>query len=200
MEGELGTNGNMTAVYIFSIIAIFILFLACINFINLATARSVERAREVGIRKTFGSERKALVGQFLIESTVISFISVIVAFGLIALLLPLFNQLSGKSLSILYFVQPLHILSILAFAIVIGLIAGSYPAFVLSSFKPIMVLKGRFKSQKSWFSAPQWTCSFPVCDLCYTYCMHTHGEPANALYARRENWFSQRPYNNGRAN
>ena len=146
MEGELGTNGNMTAVYIFSIIAIFILFLACINFINLATARSVERAREVGIRKTFGSERKALVGQFLIESIVISFISVIVAFGLIALLLPLFNQLSGKSLSILYFVQPLNILFILAFAIVIGLIAGSYPAFVLSSFKPIMVLKGRFKS------------------------------------------------------
>jgi putative ABC transport system permease protein len=148
MEGELGANGNMTAVYIFSIIAIFILFLACINFINLATARSVERAREVGIRKTFGSERKALVGQFLIESTVISFISVIVAFGLIALLLPLFNQLSGKSLSILYFFQPLHILSILIFAVVIGLIAGSYPAFVLSSFKPIMVLKGRFKSQK----------------------------------------------------
>ncbi|HEV8508633.1 MAG TPA: ABC transporter permease [Chitinophagaceae bacterium] len=148
MEGELGANGNMTAVYIFSIIAVFILFLACINFINLATARSVERAREVGIRKTFGSERKALIGQFLIESIVISFISVIVAFGLIALLLPLFNQLSGKSLSLLYFFQPLHVLSILVFAIVIGLIAGSYPAFVLSSFKPIMVLKGRFKSQK----------------------------------------------------
>jgi putative ABC transport system permease protein len=148
MEGELSANGNMTAVYIFSIIAIFILFLACINFINLATARSVERAREVGIRKTFGSERKALVGQFLIESTVISFVSIIVAFGMIALLLPLFNQLSGKSLSILYFVQPLHIIYILAFAVVIGLIAGSYPAFVLSSFKPILVLKGRFKSQK----------------------------------------------------
>jgi len=148
MEGELGANGNMTAVYIFSIIAIFILFLACINFINLATARSVERAREVGIRKTFGSERKALVGQFLIESILISFISVIVAFGMITLLLPLFNQLSGKSLSITYFVQPGHILAILGFAILIGLIAGSYPAFVLSSFKPIMVLKGRFKSQK----------------------------------------------------
>jgi putative ABC transport system permease protein len=148
MEGELGTNGSMTAVYIFSIIAIFILFLACINFINLATARSVERAREVGVRKIFGSERKALVGQFLIESVVISFISVIVAFGLIVLLLPLFNQVSGKSLSILYFVQPLHILSILVFAVIIGMIAGSYPAFVLSSFKPIMVLKGRFKSQK----------------------------------------------------
>ena len=148
MEGELGVNGNITAVYIFSIIAIFILFLACINFINLATARSVERAREVGIRKTFGSERKALIGQFLIESIVISLISVIIAFGMIAFLLPLFNQLSGKSLSIFYFVQPLHILSIVAFAIIIGLIAGCYPAFVLSSFKPIMVLKGRFKSQK----------------------------------------------------
>jgi putative ABC transport system permease protein len=150
MEGELSANGSMTAVYIFSIIAIFILFLACINFINLATARSVERAREVGIRKTFGSERKALVGQFLIESTVISFVSIIVAFGMIALLLPLFNQLSGKSLSILYFVQPLHILSILAFAVVIGLIAGSYPAFVLSSFKADTGIKRKIQVSEIW--------------------------------------------------
>lgn len=148
MEGELGSNGSMTAVYIFSIVAIFILSLACINFINLSTARSVERAREVGIRKTFGSERKALIWQFLIESVMVSFISVLIAFGLIALLLPLFNQVAGKSLSVMYFLQPINILLILSFAIVIGLIAGLYPAFVLSSFKPILVLKGRFKSQK----------------------------------------------------
>src|SRR5215468_9513694 len=98
MEGELGSNGSLKAVYIFSIVAIFILTLACINFINLSTARSVERAREVGIRKTFGSERKALIGQFLLESIVVSFISILAAFGLIAALLPLFNQLSGKLL------------------------------------------------------------------------------------------------------
>lgn len=148
MEGELGANGSIKAVYIFCIIAIFILSLACINFINLSTARSVERAREVGIRKTFGSERKALVWQFLIESVMVSFISVLIAFGLIVLLLPLFNQVSGKSLTVLYFLQPLNVLLIISFAIVIGLIAGLYPAFVLSSFKPILVLKGRFKSQK----------------------------------------------------
>jgi putative ABC transport system permease protein len=148
MEGELRPNGSLKAVYIFSIVAIFILCLACINFINLSTARSMERAREVGIRKTFGSERKALIGQFLLESVVVSFISILVAFGLIALLLPLFNQLSGKSLTVVYFLQPVNILFILAFAIFIGLMAGLYPAFVLSSFKPILVLKGRFKSQK----------------------------------------------------
>jgi putative ABC transport system permease protein len=148
MERELRPNGNLKAVYIFSIVAIFILGLACINFINLSTARSVERAREVGIRKTFGSERKALIGQFLLESVVVSFISVLAAFGLIALLLPLFNQLSGKSLTVVYFLQPVNILLIIAFAIFIGLMAGLYPAFVLSSFKPILVLKGRFKSQK----------------------------------------------------
>jgi putative ABC transport system permease protein len=148
MEGELRPNGSLKAVYIFSVVAIFILALACINFINLSTARSMERAREVGIRKTFGSERKALIGQFLLESVVVSFISILVAFGLIALLLPLFNQLSGKSLTVVYFLQPVNVLLILAFAIFIGLIAGLYPAFVLSSFKPILVLKGRFKSQK----------------------------------------------------
>jgi putative ABC transport system permease protein len=148
MEAELRPNGSIKAVYIFSLVAIFILVLACINFINLSTARSMERAREVGIRKTFGSERKALIGQFLLESVVITFISILIAFGLIALLIPMFNQISGKSLTVLYYLQPLNILFILVFAIVIGLIAGLYPAFVLSSFKPILVLKGRFKSQK----------------------------------------------------
>ena len=148
MEGELGSNGNITAIYIFSIVAIFILCLAGINFVNLSTARSVERAKEVGIRKTFGSERKPLMWQFLLESILISLISVLIAFGLIVLLLPLFNQVSGKSLSILYFFQPLQLLLIFIFAIIIGFIAGLYPAFVLSSFKPILVLKGRFKSQK----------------------------------------------------
>ena len=148
MEAELRPNGSMKAVYIFSIVAIFILILACINFINLSTARSVERAREVGIRKTFGSERKTIIGQFLLESILISFISILAALGLIALMLPLFNQVSGKSLTVAYFFQPTNVLLILAFAIVIGLIAGIYPAFVLSSFKPILVLKGRFKSQK----------------------------------------------------
>jgi putative ABC transport system permease protein len=148
MEAELRPNGSMKAIYIFTVVAIFILALACINFVNLSTARSVERAREVGIRKTFGSERKSLIAQFLLESVFICIVSVVVAFGLIALLLPLFNQLSGKSLTVAFFFEPTNLLLIIAFSVLIGVMAGLYPAFILSSFKPILVLKGRFKSQK----------------------------------------------------
>jgi putative ABC transport system permease protein len=148
LESELSPNGSMRAVYIFSVVAIFILFIACINFVNLSTARSVERAREVGIRKTFGSDRNSLIGQFLMESTMISLLAIIVAFGLIALILPLFNQISGKTLTIGWFLQPMNIVLIVAFTLLVGIAAGLYPAFILSSFKPILVLKGRFKTQK----------------------------------------------------
>jgi putative ABC transport system permease protein len=138
----------MTAVYIFGVVAIFILLLACINFINLSTARSVERAKEVGIRKTFGSDKKSLIGQFLIESVFISVISMLIAFGIIILLIPAFNTISGKDLSVTYFLQAKWILVLITFVLITGLIAGLYPAFVLSSFNPIMVLKGRFKSNR----------------------------------------------------
>ncbi|MBD0332661.1 MAG: ABC transporter permease, partial [Chitinophagaceae bacterium] len=148
LEAELSANGSITSVYIFSVIAVFILFLACINFINLSTARSVERAKEVGIRKTFGSEKKALIVQFLVESVLISLIALILALCLIFLLLPLFNQLSGKSLTLTSFLQPDRLLLLILFAFAVGIVAGLYPAFVLSSFKPMMVLKGRFKSNK----------------------------------------------------
>lgn len=148
LEAEFSANGSMQSVYIFSITAAFILFLACINFINLSTARSVERAKEVGMRKTFGSEKQALILQFLVESVLMSFISLIIALGLMFALIPLFNQLSGKNLSLTYFIQPLRLLLIIAFAVVVGILAGLYPALVLSSFKPILVLKGRFKSNK----------------------------------------------------
>ena len=148
LEAELRPNGSLTTVYIFAVIAIFILFLACINFINLSTARSVERAKEVGIRKTFGSEKKSLIGQFLIESVLVSLISIIIAFGLILLLLPLFNSVSGKELTILSLLTPVKILILVLFALIVGIIAGVYPAFVLSSFQPVTVLKGKFKSNK----------------------------------------------------
>ncbi len=148
LEAELRPNGSLTAVYIFAVVAVFILFLACINFINLSTARSVERAKEVGIRKTFGSERKALIWQFLLESVVVSFISTLVAFGLITLLLPLFNRIADKHLTVAYFFDPVKIALLLSFSIVVGIIAGLYPALVLSSFRPVTVLKGKFKSNK----------------------------------------------------
>lgn len=148
LESEAKPNGSMRAVYIFGVIAVFILGIACINFINLSTARSMERAKEVGIRKTFGSEKKSLVFQFLTESILVSLLSIMLALCLIGLLLPLFNKMSDKDLSVLPFFQPLTLLLLLAFGGVVGLAAGLYPAFVLSSFKPIKVLKGKFKSTK----------------------------------------------------
>ena len=146
LEGELRPNGSLQAIYIFSIVAVFILLLACINFINLATARSIERAKEVGIRKTFGSEKKSLIAQFLTESTLLSFMSMLLSAGIVFLLLPLFNDISGKELRLsdLFTFQNLFLL--LLFSLITGLVAGIYPAFVLSSFKPIVVLKGKFKS------------------------------------------------------
>ncbi len=146
LEAELRPNGSIQAVYIFGIVAVFILFLASINFINLSTARSLERAKEVGIRKTFGSARKSLINQFLLESVLLSVISMIVAILFIIVLLPLFNQLTGKDLSVTYLLHPLYVAVLFGFAILVGLIAGMYPALVLSSFRPIVVLKGKFKS------------------------------------------------------
>ncbi|MDO6435398.1 ABC transporter permease [Flavitalea sp. BT771] len=148
MEAEVKPNGSMRAVYIFGVIAIFILGIACINFINLSTARSMERAKEVGIRKTFGSEKQSLIFQFLLESTLVSLLSIVLALGLILLLLPAFNKMSGKELSIVDFLTPVRLTGLLVFGVIVGITAGLYPAFVLSSFKPIKVLKGKFKSSK----------------------------------------------------
>ncbi|WP_207491516.1 ABC transporter permease [Aridibaculum aurantiacum] len=137
-------NGNRNNVLIFSIIAVFILFIACINFVNLTTARSAERAKEVGIRKVVGAEKNQLVNQFLGESLVMSLLAFVIAIGIAALLLPLFNELAGKTVSTGIFSNINHVLLLLAASIAIGLLAGVYPALVLSAFKPIIVLKGKF--------------------------------------------------------
>lgn len=150
LEGELKPTGSLTRVYIFSVIAVFILFIAVINFMNLATARSSERAKEVGIRKTLGSDKKEIAGQFLVEAITISLISGVLAFVLIQFLIPLFNNISGKTISLSSLTStwtfiPLFLLGTLF----IGLLSGSYPAFVLSGFKPLEVLKGKlFSTQK----------------------------------------------------
>lgn len=146
LEREYRPNGSLRAIYIFGIVAAFILLIACINFINLSTARSTERAKEVGIRKTFGSEKKSLIYQFLIESTLLSIISMILALVLVFLLLPFFNQVSGKQIGLASFFTTGNILVMALLSVVTGLAAGLYPAFILSSFKPILVLKGKFKS------------------------------------------------------
>jgi putative ABC transport system permease protein len=144
--GEWRPNGSIAAVYLFLTVALFILFLACINFINLSTAISLERAKEVGIRKTFGSAKNTLIGQFLTESMVFSLVSMLIGMGLAKLAIPLINEVTGTGLSFAWFANPLRLLFLLVFALLIGIVAGVYPAFALSSFEPILVLKGRFKS------------------------------------------------------
>lgn len=146
LEAELKPNGSLQAVYIFGLIAVIILILAIINFVNLSTARSGERAREVGIRKTYGSEKKGLISQFLMESVVISICSLLFAVFLAYFLIPYFNQFSNAKLSFqsLFFFSNFTLFTSLT--LITGLIAGLYPAFVLSSFQPITVLKGRFNS------------------------------------------------------
>ncbi len=137
-------NGNRSNVYIFSIVAVFILLIACFNFINLTTARSTERAKEVGIRKVVGAERTQLVRQFIGESLILSFIAFIVALGLSALFLTQFNELAGQRVIEGIFSNLNYLMLLFAAAMAIGLLAGIYPSLVLSSFKPIVVLKGRF--------------------------------------------------------
>jgi putative ABC transport system permease protein len=144
--GELGRNGNIQYVYILSAIALFILLIACVNFMNLSTARSSNRAREVGVRKVLGSPRKSLIAQFLIESILVTFVSTLIAVTLAWLLLPLFNQMANKELAItaqsLVWLLP----GMIAIALIIGCLAGFYPAFFLSAFQPVDVLKGKLST------------------------------------------------------
>jgi putative ABC transport system permease protein len=143
-SGFTGTSGSITNVYIFSIVAVFVLIIACINFINLTTARSVERAKEVGIRKVVGAMRQQLARQFIGESVLLCLISFVIVIGLAALLRTSFNDLAGKTISKGIFENGYYILGLFLAAIGIGLLAGIYPALVLSSFRPVVVLKGRF--------------------------------------------------------
>ena len=139
---RLNTLSDIKYVYIFLIIALFIIILACVNFMNLSTAQSTKRAKEVGIRKVLGSVKQQLVKQFLTEAMLYSFISTIIALAMVMLLLQPFNQLIGRSLSFSSLFTNYIWLFILALAIITGLLAGSYPAFYLTSFKPVLVLKG----------------------------------------------------------
>ena len=140
LYNPLGHPESLLFVLIFAAIGIIVLLIACINFMNLSTARSAKRAREVGIRKVVGADKKQLIGQFLSESILLAFISLIVAFLLVELFLPAFNQLSGKELS----VKPSNItflLNLIGITLFVGIVSGSYPALYLSRFKPTKVLK-----------------------------------------------------------
>ncbi|MEJ1240817.1 ABC transporter permease [Chryseolinea sp. T2] len=140
--GELYGTGKIEYVYMFSAIAVFILIIAVINFMNLATARSAKRAREVGVRKVLGSVKSSLIQQFILESVLTCALAMIIALALTAIMLPQFNILTGKSFEVDVLYSPSMIASFAALVLVVGLLSGSYPAFYLSAFQPVAVLKG----------------------------------------------------------
>ncbi|MGI8582766.1 MAG: ABC transporter permease [Chitinophagaceae bacterium] len=146
--GDLSQPGDIRYVYIFGAIAVFMLLIACINFMNLSTAGASTRSREVGIRKVLGSMKLDLVKQFLLESILITTIAFILAMVLMYMALPLFNDLAEQNLTFSFADHPLLLPGLLLFVLFIGILAGSYPAFYLSSFKPVAVLKGKFVSGK----------------------------------------------------
>jgi len=142
---DIEPGGNIRYIFFLGAVGIFIIVIACINFMNLSTARSAGRAKEVGLRKTLGSLRGQMIGQFLAESIIYSFIAVLLALVLCDLLLPSFNLLAGKHLKIQALVSPAFIAGIAGLILVVGLIAGSYPAFYLTSFSAVEVLKGKVR-------------------------------------------------------
>ncbi|CCH52427.1 protein of unknown function DUF214 [Fibrisoma limi BUZ 3] len=164
LDDELEANSDIKYVYIFSAIALFILLLACINFMNLSTAGSAGRSKEVGIRKVLGSVQKQLVSQFLTESVLLTLLALVLALGLVFLLLPSFNALAGKEFTSGAIVNGRMLSGAVLACVVIGLLAGSYPAFVLSAFKPITVLRGRIQagSRSGWLRNTLVTVQFVV--------------------------------------
>ncbi|KQS33492.1 ABC transporter permease [Dyadobacter sp. Leaf189] len=151
-ESGRQNGGRIEYVRMFTIVAIFILVIACINFMNLATARSVKRAKEVGLRKVVGAYRTSLVGQFMGESILITFISLLFALLIVLLLIPAFNNLTEKKLSV-DFLNPFLWVLLFALTIITGIVAGSYPAIFMSSLNPVTILKGalKFKPSATYF-------------------------------------------------
>ena len=143
---EAEENGDIKRVYIFSAIALFILLIACINYMNLSTARSTLRAREIGIRKTVGAQRKEIIAQFLSESVMISWMAMILAFVLTMFAIPWLNSLSGQHLSINILMRWQILAAIFVIPFIVGILSGIYPALFMSSFQPVKVLKGLFKA------------------------------------------------------
>jgi putative ABC transport system permease protein len=146
LEQEISATSNIAYVYIFSAIALFILFIACMNYMNLATARSAKRAQEVGMRKVLGAHRARIIRQFLSESLITSIISCVIALLFVEFVLPLFRSVSGINLKINYMENPWLIPGLFVLTMIVGLVAGSYPAFFLSSFQPIHILKGSLRT------------------------------------------------------
>src|SRR6185312_15437786 len=142
LEHEPEELGNMSYIWIFSAVAFFMLLIACINYMNLTTARSARRAKEIGIRKVTGCSKKQLVFQFLTESLLTAIVAVVLSMLLVLVLLPVFNAISGKAFTIATLFQPFNVILVASIALFTGLVGGSYPAFYLSGFQPVSILKG----------------------------------------------------------
>jgi putative ABC transport system permease protein len=149
VEGNVTPSGSLTYLYILGSIAVLTLIIACINFMNLSTSRSSKRSLEVGVRKVLGAEKKSLIWQFLGESLILAFLAFIFAIAFTFTLIPFFEQVSGKDLIISGEQHLILLISFLGLSLLAGLFAGSYPAFYLSSFKPVKVLKGKFSNSLS---------------------------------------------------
>ncbi len=148
-ELEFKINGNMQHVYIFSSVAILILIIAIINFMNLATSRSAKRGKEVGLRKVMGANREMLITQFMGEAILTTFLSLLIAIFIIYNILPWYNSISGKNIDFQIFQNPILLVGIVALLIIVGLLSGSYPSIIMSAFNPTDVLKGRVISSNS---------------------------------------------------
>ena len=142
LDSEIEANGDIAYVYLYAIVALFVLVIACINFINLTTARAARRAREVGVRKVMGAERKSLVKQFLSESVLVALFSLLLAVLFVSLALPYFNHLVDKQLSFSLLENPFLLVALLGIVMAVGIVSGSYPAFYLSAFQPARILRG----------------------------------------------------------
>ena len=181
-------RGNGAYVKGLTIIAFFVLLIACFNFINLATARSLRRAKEIGVRKVAGAARGQLILQFTGETILLSLISVIVAASATILVLPYLNNFTGKSISFNPFQNPLLTVFLFCLAIVIGLLAGIYPALVMSGFQPIQSFK-RIETWRWWqrffCGIASWPGSSAICFICITDCVHRDCLPANEFSSRK---------------
>jgi putative ABC transport system permease protein len=147
IQDEAEAGGDISYIYIFAAVATFMILIACINYMNLATARSANRAKEVGLRKVMGSQRTQLILQFLSESVLVAMISLAISIALIYLLLPAFNTIANKQIPFSYVLQTPVYVSLLAIIMITGLLGGSYPAFYLSGFSPVNVLKGKLAAR-----------------------------------------------------
>jgi putative ABC transport system permease protein len=152
LADQVGVVGDIKYIYLFGVVAIFILLIACMNYMNLATARSANRAHEVGIRKSMGAHKSQLIKQFLAESVVMSVLATVLAYILAYFAFPIFRELSGKNIEVNILFDPLVLLLLLGVALIVGVISGSYPAFYLSSFNPICILQTRFTAKKDGIS------------------------------------------------